>query len=72
MGSANWLPGSSKVLGLRLGLFHTACCGVKLPQSPKANQGLGDLVLKMEMLVLNMNQFLKSQSRVGTVDPSVA
>jgi hypothetical protein len=37
----------------------------------KADEGLIDLVLKVEMLVLK-KEFLKSQGRVGTVDPSVA
>lgn len=72
LGSAHWLLGRGEVLGLYLGLYHAACHGIQLPQSPKADQGLGDLVLKMEMLILKMNQFLKSQSKVGTVDPSVA
>lgn len=54
-----------------MGLFYTACCGVKLPQSSKADQGLEDLVLKVKVLIPKVDQFLKSGSGVETVELSV-
>lgn len=47
-----------------MGFFHAALCGVKLPQSSKTEQGLEDLILKMELLVPNMDQ-IKEPERSG-------